>query len=167
MTRPIVCNILQTQFLIASFLLATAQATPPRRDRPILRHKPTVSHVHRNMIHLFIPASWGAAGAMGMAIYYDNRRPYPTTCSPPAIDKWQHCYVGCMIANWLPSGSISASVLAVMKEVRDAIDYGDFSWPDVFATLKGAWYGDGCESCEACCCEMLIQDKLEKRRHIP
>jgi len=158
MTWATVCNLLQTQFLVASSLLVTEQSITPRHDRPILHRKPAETHVYRNISYFLAPASWRIVGAMGMAIYFDNRRPHPTTCRPPARDKWQHCYVGCMIATWCPSGSISASVLAILKEVRDTIDYGDFSWPDVYATLNGAWHCTNYESCETCCCELLIQD---------
>ena len=107
----------------------------------------------------------GAASASALAIYYENERPYPTTCRPPAPDKWQHCYVGCQIATWCPLGSLSASILAVLKEVRDAMNRGEFSWPDVYATLGGAWDCAFSESCEACCCEghgapTTLQDRL-------
>lgn len=95
----------------------------------------------------------GAASASAMAIYYENERPYAKTCRPPAPDKWQHCYVGCQIATWCPLGSLSASILAVLKEVRDSTHHGNFSWPDVIATLGGAWDCPSSESCEACCCE--------------
>ncbi len=98
-------------------------------------------------------ATLGVGSASALAIYYDTERPYPTTCRPPAPDKWQHCYVGCRIAKWCPIGSLSASILAVLKEVRDSMSYGDFSWPDVLATLGGAWGCECQESCEACCCE--------------
>ncbi len=110
---------------------------------------------YRDFVLLFVPDWLGVAGAAALAIYYDNERPYPTTCHPPKIDKWQHCYVGCSIATWCPLGSFSASILAILKEIRDTIHYGVFSWADVYATLRGAWHCTGYASCEACCCEKL------------
>ena len=107
---------------------------------------------------LFVPetrwiAAIGVAGASALAMHYENEHPYPTTCHLSGLDKWQHCFVGCKIATWFPGGSFSASILAILKEVRDAMNHGRFSWPDVFATLRGAWDCASCDSCEACCCE--------------
>ena len=135
----------------------TREATPPRND-PISAWVSRVLRVCRDVPYLVVPAtrlvaSLGVAGAAALAIHYDNERPYPTTCHPPEPDKWQHCYVGCKIASWCPVGSFSASILAILKEVRDVMNRGRFSWADVFATLGGAWDCAGCGSCEACCCK--------------
>jgi|GEM_PF-2421729 len=146
------------------------QTEPPRVD-PHSAWGPRVLRVGRDLGFFVASArlttSLGAASASALAIYYLNERPYPATCHPPEQDKWQHCYVGCEIATWCPVGSFSASVLAVLKEVRDAEDYGKFSWPDIFATLRGAWDCASSVSCEACCCERLctanpiiLQDRL-------
>jgi len=110
---------------------------------------------YRDFVLLFEPDWLGIASAAALAMYYDNERPYPTTCHPPETDKWQHCYVGCRIATWCPLGSFSASILAILKEIRGTIQYGVFSWADVYATLRGAWNCTGYASCEACCCERL------------
>lgn len=135
----------------------TREATPPRND-PISAWVSRVLRVCRDVPYLVVPAtrltaSLGVAGAAALAIYFDNERPYPTTCHPPEPDKWQHCYVGCKIASWCPVGSFSASILAILKEVRDVMNRGRFSWADVFATLAGAWDCATCGSCEACCCK--------------
>ncbi len=137
----------------------TREATPPRND-PISAWVSRVLRVCRDVPYLVVPAtrlvaSLGVAGAAALAIHYDNERPYPTTCHPPEPDKWQHCYVGCKIASWCPVGSFSASILAILKEVRDVMNHGRFSWADVFATLAGAWDCACWESCEACCCERV------------
>ena len=135
------------------------QAEPLRNDL-ISAWGSRVLRVVRDLGFLVVPAirltAWlGVAGASALAVYYDNERPYPTTCHPPEQDKWQHCYVGCKIATWCPLGSFSASILAILKEVRDVINGGRFSWADVFATLSGTWDCASWESCEACCCEQL------------
>ncbi len=132
----------------------------PIRDDALSARGPLVFRIGRDVAYLVIPAmrlpaSLGVAGAFSMAIYYDNQRPYPTTCRPPERDKWQHCYVGCQIATWCPVGSFSASILAILKEGRDSMDRGEFSWADVIATLRGAWGCTNCESCEVCCCEKV------------
>ena len=136
------------------------QQARPVRDAPMAPLLPFVFRISRDVVYLVVPAmrlpaSLGVVGAFSMAIYYDNQRPYPTTCHPPERDKWQHCYVGCQIATWCPVGSLSASFLAVMKEVRDAMNHGEFSWADVLATLRGAWACTSCESCETCCCQKV------------
>lgn len=178
-------NQLRTYFLVASsYLVVLSPAWPnaqsshgnqhrvvsddstivqqekPIRDDSMSTWGPLVLRIGRDVAYLVVPAmrlpaSLGVAGAFLMAIYYDNQRPYPTTCHPPERDKWQHCYVGCKIATWCPVGSFSASMLAILKEVRDAMNRGEFSWADVFATLRGAWACTSCESCEACCCEQF------------
>ena len=137
---------------------ADAQQAEPLRDDPMSAWGPRVLRVGRDLGLLAVPAmrrtAWlGLAGASALAIYYDNERPYPATCHPPEPDKWQHCYVGCKIASWCPLGSFSASILAILKEIRDVMNRGRFSWADVFATLAGAWDCSCWESCEACCCK--------------
>ena len=64
--------------------------------------------------------SFGVTAAFAMAIHYNNDRPHPRQCNPPELDKWQHCYVGCKISSWCPVGSVSASLLAVLKDLRVA-----------------------------------------------
>jgi hypothetical protein len=132
----------------------------PTRGDSLSAWMPNVFRIGRDVAYLVVPAmrlpaSLGVVGAFSMAVYYDNQRPYPTTCHPPERDKWQHCYVGCRIANWCPVGSFSASILAIMKEVRDNMSRGEFSWADAFATLRGAWACTNCESCDACCCRQV------------
>ena len=176
---------LRTYFLVASFCLVAlsparinaqssyenqhravsddsiiAQPTEPLRDDPLSAWESRVLRVGRDLGLLVVPAMrltalLSVAGASALAIYYDNERPYPTTCHPPEQDKWQHCYVGCMIASWFPGGTFSASILAVLKEIRDVMNRGDFSFADVFATVAGAWDCASCESCEACCCQQV------------
>jgi hypothetical protein len=147
------------------------QQARTQRDNPLSSWGPRVLRVGRDLgfvvASIRFTASLGAVSASALAVYYDNQRPYPATCHPPAQDKWQHCYVGCEIATWCPVGSFSASILAIMKEIRDAENHGEFSWPDVFATLGGAWDCASSESCEACCCKRLglanpniLQDRL-------
>lgn len=102
-------------------------------------------------------ASLAVIEASVMAIYYNNERPYPTMCHLVEPDKWQHCYVGCMIAAWCPLGSLSASVLAVLKELWDVANDGRFSWADAFATLGGTWNCACWDSCEACCCKQRTE----------
>ncbi len=163
MNGPTCRHLLGTCFLIASTCSALQSPTTsnhthqaaPQLDNRITARVPKALMVLRGISFLVVPVSLSAAVASTLALYFDNRRPHPTTCRPPALDKWQHCYVGCMIATWCPSGSFSASILALLKEVRDTMDYGDFSWPDVFATLRGAWLCAECTSCETCCCDML------------
>lgn len=121
---------------------------------------PRVLRATRELSFFVVPATrWmaaiGAVGAAALAVHYHHAHPYPTMCHPSAQDKWQHCYVGCQIATWFPVGALSSSILAILKEVRDAMDHGTFSWPDALATLRGAWDCAGCTSCEACCCEQL------------
>jgi len=96
--------------------------------------------------------SLGISTALAMAVYYDENRPHPTRCLPSELDKWQHCYVGCKISTWCPGGSLSASFIAVLKEVRDVTYGGSFSWRDVLATLEGAWDCPVGEPCEEFCC---------------
>lgn len=96
--------------------------------------------------------SLSVSAAFATAVYYNNIRPRPAQCRPPELDKWQHCYVGCEIASWYPVGSLSASLLAVLKEIRDVIGHGNFDWADVRATLEGAWDCPVWESCEEFCC---------------
>jgi hypothetical protein len=98
----------------------------------------------------FVPL--GVAGGIATAAYYNNIRPHPTQCQPPALDKWQHCYVGCEISSWYPVGSLSATLLAVLKEVRDVLGHGEFDWADVRATMEGTWDCPVWESCEEFCC---------------
>lgn len=136
------------------------QQAEPMRDASMFAWGPIVLRIGRDVAYLSIPAmrlpaSLGVAGAFLMALYYDNQRPYPTTCHPPEPDKWQHCYIGCKVATWCPVGTFSASILALMKELRDAMGHGAFSWADVIATLRGAWTCAGCESCEVCCCRRV------------
>lgn len=145
--------------LVSIDSIITQQAEPLRDDSMSAWGRRAL-RVGRDFGFLVVPEmrtiAWlGVAGASALAIYFDNERPYPTTCRPPAQDKWQHCYVGCMIATWCPVGSFSASILAILKEVRDVMNRGVFSWPDVFATLRGAWDCASCESCEACCCQQV------------
>ena len=137
-----------------------AQQAQPLRDDLISAWGSRVLRVGKDLGFLVVPSirttAWlGVAGASALAIYSDNERPYPTTCHPPEQDKWQQCYVGCQIATWCPLGSFSASILAILKEVRDVMNRGRFSWADVFATLAGAWDCTSRKSCEACCCEQL------------
>lgn len=138
----------------------TTQHAEPVRNDPVSAWGPRVLRFGGDLGFLIVPATrWtaclSAAGASALAIYYNSERPLPTTCHPPELDKWQHCYVGCQIASWCPVGSFSASVLAILKEVRDAMGHGNSSWADVLATLAGAWDCAGSRSCEACCCEKL------------
>lgn len=133
------------------------QQAKPIRNAPVAPLVPLVLRIGRDVAYLVVPAvrlpaSLGVVGAFSMAMYYDHQRPAPTTCHPPELDKWQHCYVGCKIATWWPVGSFSASILAILKEVRDVINHGEFSWADIVATLRGVW---ACTSCEACCCEQF------------
>lgn len=136
------------------------QPAEPLRDDTLSAWSSRVLSVGRELGFLIVPEmrliAWlGVAGATVLAFHYDGERPSPTRCRPLEQDKWQHCYVGCMIASWCPIGPFSASILAILKEVRDVENHGEFSWPDVFATLRGAWDCAGCESCELCCCERL------------
>ncbi len=99
--------------------------------------------------------SIGVSAAFAMAIHYNNNRPHPRQCNPRELDKWQHCYVGCKISSWCPVGSVSASLLAVLKELRDVMGRGEFSWADVLATLEGTWDCPVWESCEEFCCKQF------------
>jgi len=118
------------------------------------------SKAGRDIGYLVVPGSrsfvsLGVAAGFETAIYYNNIRPHPTQCQPPALDKWQHCYVGCEISSWYPVGSLSASLLAILKEIRDVMGHGKFDWDDVRATLEGTWDCPVGESCEEFCCEQF------------
>lgn len=136
--------------------IITTQPRPPCNDS-MFEWLPQVLRLGGDLSLLVIPETrWLSAitvvGAAALAMHYDNERPYPKSCRPSAPDKWQHCYVGCKIATSFPLGAVSASALAILKEIRDEMNHGRFSWPDVFATLRGAWACTSCESCEDCCC---------------
>jgi hypothetical protein len=156
--------------------LSSAQVGPDKQDRVVVNESAAkqprkliddasmasfvalVSRIGWDFVYVVVPAtrlpaSLSAASAFIMAVYYDSERPYPVTCQPPEHDKWQHCYVGCQIATWCPVGSLSASMLSIMKEVRDAMGNGSFSWRDISATFRGIWGCAGCESCASCCCQ--------------
>ncbi len=96
--------------------------------------------------------SIGVVSSSAMALYYNRYRPRPTQCQPPAVDKWQHCFVGCEISARGPVGALAASALAVLKEVRDNLHGGEFSWPDIKATLRGIWDCPIWTPCESFCC---------------
>ncbi len=97
----------------------------------------------------------GVAAAFATALYYNNIRPHPSECKPTRLEKWQHCFVGCEVSFWCPVGSLSASLLAVLKEIWDIMGHGDFELADVCATLKGTWDCPLWESCEYFCCEQF------------
>ncbi len=118
------------------------------------------SKAGRDLAYLVEPATrstvpLGVSTALAMAVYYDNNRPHSTRCVPLELDKWRHCYVGCKISSWCPGGSLSASLLSVLKEIRDVMRGGEFSRADVLATLEGAWDCPVWESCEEFCCRQF------------
>ncbi len=97
-------------------------------------------------------ATVGVAAAFGTGVFLVNNRPRPTQCAPPQLDKWQHCFVGCEISSWCPCGSLSGSLLAMLKEIWDLTGHGKFEWADIRATLEGTWDCPASESCEEFCC---------------
>ena len=128
------------------------QQKSDHRDDALWTWLTRFSKAGRDLSYLVKPAtrstvSMGVTAAFAMAIHYNNNRPHPRQCYPPELDKWQHCYVGCKISSWCPVGSLSASLLAVLKELRDVIHRGKFSWADVLATLEGTWDCPVWESC--------------------
>lgn len=136
------------------------QQESAHRDDDLWTWLTRFSKAGRDLGYLVRPAtrstvSFGVIAAFAMAIHYNNNRPHPTQCNPPELDKWQHCYVGCKISSWCPVGSLSASLLAVLKEIRDVMRRGEFSWADVLATLEGTWDCPVWESCEECCCKQF------------
>ncbi len=100
-------------------------------------------------------ASAGILASFATGFYFVTNRPQPTECSPPQLDKWQHCYVGCEISSWCPIGATSASLLAFIKEIWDSMGHGECSWADIRATLTGIWDCPAWESCEDFCCQQF------------
>jgi hypothetical protein len=136
---------------------ALAQQESAGRKDDLFTWLARFSKAGRDIGYLAEPAtrstvSLGVSTALAMAVYYDNNRPRPTRCVPTELDKWQHCYVGCKISSWCPGGSLSASLVSVLKEIRDVMRGGVFSRADVLATLEGAWDCPVWESCEEFCC---------------
>ena len=144
----------------APMAAAPTPQAPPAPGHDLVTWITRLTRAGRDLRYLNEPAARpivlsGIASAFVMAVHYDSHRPRPTQCRPPELDKWQHCYVGCEISTWCPVGTLSASALAIMKELRDVIDNGNFSWPDILATFKGAWDCPILVPCEAFCCRQF------------
>lgn len=93
---------------------------------------------------------YSVALGVAIAVYYYWNPPQPDKgCKPKKLDKWRHTYVGCKIGFY--SGASMTAIIAVLKEVADALGLGTAEVEDIIATLKGVDCGFF-ESCHACAC---------------